>query len=237
MDDALGVDQDLDLPGIHVKEPAGLDDLQALVDQGRGVDGDLGPHGPGRVAEGVCRRDIGEVGSGSAAEGTAGGGEPDLRDPVAALSVQGLEDGAVFTVDRQNGNTPLRGQGHDDMAGRDQGLLVGQGDLLAALDRGDGRADTHHAHDGGDKEFVSVHGRNLEKAVHPGQDPDIQVSDAVAQVLCGVLLPQHGCLRMKFADLFFHEIHAAPGTERDDFNISLFPGDIQGLSADGTGGT
>ena len=34
VDDALGVDQDLDLRGIDVEQPAGFDDFQALIDEG-----------------------------------------------------------------------------------------------------------------------------------------------------------------------------------------------------------
>src|SRR3990167_3570704 len=46
MDDALGVDEDLDVFDIDIKKPAGLDDLQAFVHQGGGVDGDIFAHVP-----------------------------------------------------------------------------------------------------------------------------------------------------------------------------------------------
>ena len=52
VDGALWVDDDLNFLVGHVEEPVRLDDLEALVHQGRGVDGDLVAHAPGRVSEG-----------------------------------------------------------------------------------------------------------------------------------------------------------------------------------------
>lgn len=55
--DALGVDHDLDAPGLEVEEPARLDHLKALVHEARGVDADLAAHGPLRMSDGLLRRD------------------------------------------------------------------------------------------------------------------------------------------------------------------------------------
>ena len=60
VDDRLGVDDDLDPVVGHAVEPVRLDDLEALVGEGRRVDRDLGAHRPGRVAQGQLGRDAGE---------------------------------------------------------------------------------------------------------------------------------------------------------------------------------
>ena len=61
VDDALRVDDDLDGVVADIVQPVRLDDLQALVREGRRVDGDLGAHRPGRVAQGLRRRDRGHA--------------------------------------------------------------------------------------------------------------------------------------------------------------------------------
>ena len=57
VDDALRVDDDLDRVVADIVQPVCLDDLQALVGERRRVDGDLGAHRPGRVAERLLRGD------------------------------------------------------------------------------------------------------------------------------------------------------------------------------------
>ena len=53
--DALRVDHHLDRVVVDIVQPVRLDDLQALVGEGRRVDGDLGAHRPRRVTEGLRR--------------------------------------------------------------------------------------------------------------------------------------------------------------------------------------
>ena len=55
VDDALRVDHHLDRVVVDIVQPVRLDDLQALVGERRRVDGDLGAHRPGRVAERLLR--------------------------------------------------------------------------------------------------------------------------------------------------------------------------------------
>ena len=70
----LGVDRDLDPGGGEIEEAAGLDDLEALVHHGGGIDGDALPHDPGGVLEGLLRGDAVKVGEWRVAEGASGGG-------------------------------------------------------------------------------------------------------------------------------------------------------------------
>ena len=53
--DRLRVHHDVDVGVGDVEEQVRLDQLQALVDQGRGVDGDDRPHVPGGVGQGLAR--------------------------------------------------------------------------------------------------------------------------------------------------------------------------------------
>ena len=51
VDDRLGMNDDVDLVGAHVEEPAGFNDLEALVHHGGGVDGDAVAHFPVGMSE------------------------------------------------------------------------------------------------------------------------------------------------------------------------------------------
>ena len=66
--DALRVEQHRDALVGQAEQVVGLDDLQALVHQGRGVDRDLGAHRPIGMLERLLRRGRGQVGGGAAAE-------------------------------------------------------------------------------------------------------------------------------------------------------------------------
>jgi len=68
VDQRLGVHDDVDAVERDVEQQVGLDDLEALVDQGRGVDRDDRPHVPGGMGEGLLDRDVGELGPRPAAE-------------------------------------------------------------------------------------------------------------------------------------------------------------------------
>ena len=73
----LRVDDDLDLIGAHVEQPAGFDNFEALVHHGGGIDGDAVAHFPVGVGEGLIDGDVGELVDGRFAEWAAGGGEDD----------------------------------------------------------------------------------------------------------------------------------------------------------------
>ena len=56
MHDALRVHHDVDITRRHAEQHAGLDELEALIHEGRRVDRDLAAHVPARVRAGLCRR-------------------------------------------------------------------------------------------------------------------------------------------------------------------------------------
>ena len=59
--DRLRVDDDLDAVVADAEQLVGLDDLEALVHERRGVHGDLRSHAPGRMGQGLVDRDRGQL--------------------------------------------------------------------------------------------------------------------------------------------------------------------------------
>ena len=149
--DRLRVDHHLDRVVGDPEELVGLDDLEALVHQGRGVDGDLGSHRPGRVGERLSHADRGQILSWTAPEGSTRRGEDQSSDVALVAGPQALVEGAVLRIDRDDlgAGGPSRPL-HHRCAG-DQRLLVGECESTAGLERGkrhreSGEAD-HPVHD------------------------------------------------------------------------------------------
>ena len=61
VDDALGVDDDLDLLALRAEKPMRFDDFEALVHHRRRIDRDLAAHAPARMGTGLLGRDVGEL--------------------------------------------------------------------------------------------------------------------------------------------------------------------------------
>ena len=102
VDDRFGVDDDLDLLGRQAEQPAGLDHLQGLVHQRGGIDGDLRPHAPGRVAQGLLDGDVRPARPGCVPRKGPPLAVSTMRSTVAGrAALDRLEDGAVLAVDRQ----------------------------------------------------------------------------------------------------------------------------------------
>src|SRR5690606_37622351 len=102
VDIRLRVHDDLNAVEGNVVQQVRLDHLQTLVDEGRGVDRDHRAHGPGGVGEGVVDGDVGQLGAGPAAEGTAGGGDHQLADVGAGAGGERLEQRRVLGVHRDD---------------------------------------------------------------------------------------------------------------------------------------
>ena len=98
--DRLRMDDDVDRLVADIVQPARLDDLQALVGEGRGVDRDLGAHPPRRVPQRALRRDRGEASAGKVEERAAGRGEDEAVHGREALPDEALPDRRVLGVDR-----------------------------------------------------------------------------------------------------------------------------------------
>ena len=160
MHDALRVDEHLDVFSPDVEQPAGLDHLQPFVHQGGGVDGDFFAHFPVGVGQGLLRGDCPELALGQIAKRPAGGSEDELADIRFFPGLQRLGNGAVFAVNGQQGYLAAFYRGHDQVAGHDQGFLVGQGDVFSGLDGRQGGSESGPAHNGGNNRVRARQGGN-----------------------------------------------------------------------------
>src|SRR6202789_4725566 len=142
----------LHLRGGKVEEAAGFDDLQGLVEDGGGVDGDALAHDPGGVLEGLGWGDALEVGELGVAERAGGCREPDLFDLRSGAGAEALVDGVVLGVDGEKVYVAFPRCGEDEVAGSYEAFLVGETDGLAAEDGGVGGFEAGHSDDGRDDE-------------------------------------------------------------------------------------
>ena len=236
MDDALGMDDHLDLLRGHVKQPFRLDDFQGLVEHGRRVHGDLLAHVPGRVVQCLGLGGVHDFFLRPGAEGAAGGRQEDAGGLLPLPPLQALEDGAVLAVHRQQGRDPVfhRALLHHQLAAGHQGFLVGQEDPLASpagghrhLQPGDADDGHHHVV----RPALGRHARQLLRAVKL----------AKAQVLRHVPqggAAQAGAQRAEGPDLLKKQPAVRMGGQGDypEF-LRVTPHLVQRLGADGTGGT
>ena len=147
--DRLGVNYDRDAVIIDVEQLVGLDDLESLVHERRRVDGDLGPHGPGGVGQGVLDADPGELRRAAAPEGAPASGEHQAGDLGGARPrPQALVKGAVLGVDRHDLRPRgVPGAGHHRPTG-DERFLVGERQATPALEGGHGHGQAREPHHG-----------------------------------------------------------------------------------------
>ena len=161
MNDALRMDDDRDALGGKIEQPARLDYFEPLVHQGRGIDRDLVAHPPGgmveRLGDGYRREAIGR----QAQKRAARRGQNDALERGAAASFQALENRVMLAIDRQQAYAAFAHRGRHHLARNNQHFLVGERDILARRDRGQGgteseRADQGRNHDRGRR--MSRHG-------------------------------------------------------------------------------
>ena len=115
---------DLDAVVVDAEQQVRLDQLEALVHQGRGVESVHRPHRPGGMAAGLLGGDVVELVGAPAAERTAGGGQDQLGDLVGGTSAQALRQRGMFGIDGHDLTRTGRLE-HQRSAGH-QRLLVGQ---------------------------------------------------------------------------------------------------------------
>lgn len=154
----------------NVVEEVCLDDLQALVDQGRGVHGDDRAHGPGGVREGVGGRHVRQFRLRTAPERASGGGDDELAHVGPGAGGEGLEEGGVLGVDRDD-LARLRHRLHQ-RAADDERLLVGEREGTARLQGGEGRGEADGAGDAVENGVAprGIGGGELGGRVRAGED-------------------------------------------------------------------
>ena len=101
------------------------------------------------MLERLLQRDLLHLRERPGAERAAGGGEHDAAHVLAPTRAQGLKDRVVLGIDRQHDGACRGRASHEQRAGADQALLVGERDGGAALDRGERRSQTGRAGDRG----------------------------------------------------------------------------------------
>ena len=124
VDDRLRVHHDVDAVEGHVEQQVRLDDLEALVDQGRRVGRDQRAHVPGRVRQRLLGRHVASSVAAPAAERPSAGGEHQPLDLAAAPAAQALGQRRVLGVDGHD--LPRRRGPRHERAPDDQRLLVRQ---------------------------------------------------------------------------------------------------------------
>jgi hypothetical protein len=131
---------------------------------------------------------------------------------------QGLEDGVVFAVNRQQGCTVFPHRPHEYRAGHDQGLLVGQEDFLAGDSGRQGGRQARCANDGGH------HRIDFGKLHHPYQrlgsmrDPGRTACSRQPHTEVGRQgwIAKNGMARLKLEALFEEAVRLAVCAKRDD---------------------
>ena len=147
------VDHDLDLLVRQPEEEVRLDQLEALVRERGGVDGDLRAHVPRRVRERLRRCHVFELVTAVTAERTSGGRQYQRVNLLGCTSFEALERCRVLAVDRDQAAsaTPLRRQGQ--LARSDEALLVREREVHPAFERPQGRGQAGEADDGVEDEI------------------------------------------------------------------------------------
>ena len=239
MDDALALHHDLNFFRRQTEEPYGLDELQTLVHQGSRVDGDLCAHVPVGVLEGVCTGLAAQLLGGHAEEGAAGGREQNFGQAGSALLIlQALEDGGVLAVHRQQLYPVLFHSLRDQMTAGDKAFLVGQRQVMAALDGAQAGTKTGNAHHAVQHHIRAVQRSQFLQPLRAGEQLGCICPAGQRGVqLCGGIRVGHADIfRVELLDLLQDLFHMAVGRKAVDL-VPLGADDIQTLGTDGAGRT
>ena len=213
-----------------------------------GVAGDLGAHVPVGVGGGLLLEEPGvglgvltHLGELHVAEGTAGRGQDDPPKRALGETLDALEDGAVLRVGGEDLDAVLHREGHDGGTSRDEGLLVGEADVLTGLDGGDGGGKAGAAHDAGHGGVDVGMPGHLDHAVGAEEDlrlvPVHVLDHLLERIHIGTVRDGHH-LGLELLDLLGHHVEVAAGGERHDLElVGVLLRDVQSLRADGAGGT
>ena len=126
MDGGLRMHNDLDLVIAQAEQVMRLNHLKALVHHRRRVDGDLGPHRPCGMREGICGHHIAEFIDGAAPERPARCREDCPLNTPRIDALQQLEQGGVLAVHWHQHCAGSRSYGGDEVTTRHKALLVGE---------------------------------------------------------------------------------------------------------------
>ena len=166
MDNALWLDNNLNMIQIHIKQPSGFHNLQTFIDQGCRIYCDLLSHYPVRVLQGICKRHMFQFFSFSSTEGTTGSCDQKLLNLRPLFPMKSLENSTVLTVYRKDLNSMLFCHRNDQMTCCYQCFFVCKGNVLARLDSLHCRTDSNHSHNSGNQNICLRHTCKLQKSLH-----------------------------------------------------------------------
>ena len=255
VDDALGMDHYVDVVVVRPEEVVRFDDFQTLVHQRRRIDRDLASHAPVGMLQGVCHLGVPQPLDGPVAKRPARGGQDDsphsslgqtchitlarsTDGPLARdRTLDALEDGRVFRIGRQDLDAVLFGQRQDVRTTGDQGLFVGQTDVLSRLDGRHRRSESSTSND------ARHHGLNVwmpcsfDRALCSSQNLRlrIHVPNELLQLGDSTSILQSHELRFELSNLLGKQLDVRTSTERDDGEfLGMLGADVERLRADRT---
>ena len=245
MNDALGMNHDLDRFPRDTEQPVRLDDLEALVHHGGRVDRNLSSHAPFGMSTSLLGADTFELGQRRNAERAARRRQQNA--PHAArrrrwrpILRQALKNRVVLTVDRQQNRAGIANRGHEQRAGEHQRFLVGEQDALACLRRGQGGLESRGADDRGDHGIDLRQCRHVAEAFDAAKNACRQTSPAqfALELLRRVRIPHRGDRRAKAFDQSEQGFPLPTSRQRaDPVSVRMLRDDVERRRADRAGGT
>ena len=178
MDHTLRLYHYLDLIQIYLKQPFCFHNLKTLIYQCSRINGNLLSHCPVGMLQGIFHFYLFQICSLLSTERTTGRSNQQFINLLMMFSVQRLEDGAVFTVHRQDPDIMFFRQRHNNMSGSHQSLFICQGNILACPDCFYGRTDTDHSHNSSYQNFYLWQCGYLNQAIHACYNLHIQITDS-----------------------------------------------------------
>ena len=235
------MDDDIDLIGADAEEPAGFDDLKALVDHRGGVDGDAVAHAPVGMSESLGGSDGFEGLERRFAERATGGGEDDAANLGVGSGAETLVDGVVFTVDGEEFPAGFGGSGHNEFTSGNKDFFVGKSDGAAEFDGFVGGFESNDTDGGGNDNVgvrMSADGEHALASMMDGGESDSLFAKAAGEFVGELRSGDGNKFRMVALDLRKEFIKIGAGGEGEDLELAgeRFD-DGEGLAADGAGRT
>ena len=203
-------------------QPHGFDDLKPFIHHGGGVDGDLLPHVPGGMLEGIRLFYGFQFFKFLSVERASGGcqNQPFDLPPVTAAH-EALENGTVLRIHRHDLRPVFLRRVHHQFTGTHQRLLVGKTDAFFLFNGRKGGSQTYHAHDGGNDSLCLLHSGGGDQSFHAVHDPDTKAGKPRFQFLCGFLSAHNAEPGHELPCLLLHPVNIFIGRQSADFNTQM----------------
>ena len=213
MDHTLRLDYYLDLIQIHPEKPFCLHNFQSLIYQGSGINGDLMPHSPVGMFQGIFHPDMLQIFPFLSPERPSGSGDQKFLDTSGLFTVKALVNSAVLAVHRIDFHPFFFCQRHDNMSGSYQSLFIGQSNVFSRADCLNSRPNADHTHNSRHKDFCLLHDCHPDQALHAPCyfttcifHPDLKLLCQSRVSYCCKFWPEG-------ADLPLQQINISPGSQ------------------------